>query len=102
MALKIGPASPEEHAFACQVNDRLVTIGAKVLPFEMVNSENGERHYHLTFQCGSKRTVVTADTPFHYDSVDDVVRQVQQWLATAGAGERWTTDLEKADGPDAA
>jgi hypothetical protein len=98
MTLKIAPPSPEEHAFACQVNDRLVGTGARVVSFTLVNPKNQARTYHLTVQAGSKRTVLTADAPFHYDPPEDVVAKVKEWIGSASAGERWTTDLERADG----
>jgi hypothetical protein len=96
MTAKIAAASTEEHAFAGEVNKRLVTTGARVVPFSMVDPDKPTT-YHLTVSCGAKRTAFTADSPFHYDAIDDVVTKVQQWLAGAAAADRWTTDLEKAD-----
>jgi hypothetical protein len=97
VTLKIAAASPEEHRFAAVVNARLTDTGARVLPFEMVNAENGARTYHLTLQYGAKRTVITADSPFHYDPPEDVTRRVREWMASAAQASRWTTDLEAAD-----
>ncbi len=95
--LKIAPASPEEHAFASEVNARLKVSGARVTPHEIVNTQTQAKTYHLVLQCGSKRTGLTADSPFHYDAVEDVVKRVHQWLAGAKLADRWTTDLGAAD-----
>lgn len=98
MALKIQPASPEEHAFAAQVNKRLAG-DAFMHPFCMFNTETGTIvDYRLTFQCGRKRHTIMADSPFHYDPIEDVVKRVREWMGHIGQGERWTTDLERADG----
>lgn len=97
MPLKIHPASPEEHAFASQVNKRLAGDAA-VHAFCLVNTENETRHYGLTFQCGSKRHTITADGPFHYDPVEDVVKRVREWMAGSSAGDRWSTDPKYAEG----
>jgi hypothetical protein len=96
--LKIAPASPEEYVFAVEVNRRLAGTGASVVAFTQVDSDKQPKSYGLTFQCGSKRHTITADAPFCYDAPDDVVRRVQQWMAQVGNADRWTTDLEKADG----
>lgn len=98
MALKIAPATPEEYVFAQEVNKKLAAVGASVHAFTRVDSETDAKSYGLTFQAGSKRTTITADTPFCYDAPEDVVVRVKQWLAAASQGERWTTDLERADG----
>jgi hypothetical protein len=97
MTLKIAPATPEEYAFAQAVNQQLTGTGASVHAFTQVDSDKQPKSYGLTFQCGSKRTTITADAPFCYDAPEDVVVRVKQWLAAAAAGERWTTDIERAD-----
>lgn len=99
MTLKIQPAPPEEQAFAAQVNKVLHGSGAAVHPYLLVDTETGRvQEYRLTCQCGSKRHTISADGPFHYDPAEDVIKRVREWMAAAGAGERWTTDLERADG----
>lgn len=98
MTLKIAAATPEEYAFAQAVNQRLVGTGASVHAFTREDSETQAKTYGLTLQYGGKRTTLTAESPFHYDSPDDVVVRVKQWLAATSQGERWTTDLERADG----
>jgi len=97
MALKIQPASPEEHAFAAEVNKRLTE--AKVIPFAMADPANPETPptYHLTVQLGSKRTTLTADAPFHLDSPEDVIKRVNEWSVSLRASNRWSTDLKYAD-----
>jgi hypothetical protein len=97
MTLKIAPATPEEYAFAQAVNQKLVGTGASVHAFTMIDSESGRQSYRLTLQCGSKRTTLSADAPFHYDPPEDVVAKVKEWIDSASVGERWTTDLERAD-----
>jgi hypothetical protein len=97
MTAKMQSATPEEYVFAQEVNRRLVGTGASVHPFCMLDPETQARTYHMTMAAGSRRHTILADSPFHYDPPEDVVRRVHQWLAAAGAGERWTTDPEKAD-----
>jgi hypothetical protein len=97
MTLKIAPATAEEYTFAQEVNRKLASTGASVHAFTRVDTENKTACYGLIFQCGSKRETITADTPFCYDPPDDVVARVQRWMAGVTAGDRWTTDLERAD-----
>jgi hypothetical protein len=94
--MKIAAATPEEYALAQEANRLLASVGASVHAFAMHDPEIGSHSYRLTFQCGQKRTTVSSETPFHLDAPEDIVRQVQQWIASGG-GERWTTDLERAD-----
>jgi hypothetical protein len=98
VALKIAPATAEEYTFAQEVNRKLASTGASVHAFTRVNTEDDTRTYGLILQCGAKRETITADTPFCYDPPDDVVARMQRWMAGVTAGDRWTTDLEKADG----
>jgi hypothetical protein len=99
--LKIASATAEEYIFAQDCNRALAGAGASVHPFCMVeHHDDGHetRSYRLTMQCGGKRSTLQADSPFHYDPPDDVVRRVKEWIAGACHSGRWTTDLEKADG----
>jgi hypothetical protein len=96
MPLKIAPASPEEHAFAAEVNKRLPD-GAKINAFELVEAESERRFYGLTFQYGSRRTTMQADSPFHLDPPEDVIKRVRDWIAGLSAANRWSTDLKYAD-----
>jgi hypothetical protein len=98
MTEKIASATPEEYVFAREVNRRLAGTGASVHPFTMIDSESARQSYRLTLQCGGKRTTLSADAPFHYDPPEDVVAKVKEWIDSASAGERWMTDLERADG----
>ncbi len=45
MPLKIQAASPEEHAFAAQVNKRLAGTGARVNAYETVDKDSDAREY---------------------------------------------------------
>jgi hypothetical protein len=97
MPLKIAPAFPEEYAFATEVNKRLASTGARILPFTMTDPESQASTYHLTFQLGPKRHTIAADAPFHLDSPDDVVGRVHDWIAGVGATERYSPDLKYAE-----
>ena len=97
MPLKIQAASPEEHAFAAEVNKRLASTGARVNAFTTVDTETEEKSYRLTFQYGSKRTTIAANGPFHYDSPDDVVDRVKRWLASSGSNNLYSPDLKYAE-----
>ena len=95
--MKTQPAQPEEYAFAAEVNAQLNGQGAAVIPFMQYMAADDRYHYALTFQCGSRRHTITSDTPFHYDSVDDVVKRVEQWITGTRMSNRWTTSLEDAE-----
>jgi hypothetical protein len=99
MPLKIAPASPEEHAFAAEVNKRISDNGgaARVHAFTLIDTETEAKTYHLAFQYGSKRTTIAADSPFHLDPVEDIIKRVQDWIAGLSAANRWSTDLKYAD-----
>lgn len=94
--LMIGAAIPEERAFAADVNKRLAD-GVTVHPFERAPAD-GEREWCLTFQYGTRRHTISSESPWHYDSPDEVVRRVMDWVARAHQANRWTTSLEAADG----
>lgn len=92
--IKIEPASQDEHAFASRVN--LALDGkAAVSPFCSFNEETQARTYGLVFSYGSKRYTITADSPFHDDPVEDVVKRVTRWLA-GGAGQLYSPDPKYA------
>jgi hypothetical protein len=94
---KIAPASPDEYIFADEANRKLAAIGARIVAFTMADPESGSQTWHLTFQCGAKRQTIMADSPFHHDPVEDVIKRVQEWVAGAGAGERYSTDPKYAE-----
>ena len=91
------PAQPEEYAFAVEVNRQLAGQGAAVVAFMQHDPATDRYQYALTFQCGSRRHTITSETPFHYDSVDDLVKRVEQWIAGIRTTIRWTTSLEDAE-----
>ena len=95
---KIEAASQEEHDFAAKVNLALEQAGgrASVSPFCRLDEDTQARMYGLVFSCGSKRHTITADAPFHYDSPDDVVARVKQWIATAGGRELYSDNPKYA------
>jgi hypothetical protein len=97
MPLKIQAASPEEHAFAAEVNKRLATTGAKVNAFTVLNEDRLSHVYGLVFTYGPKRHTITADAPFHYDSPDEIVEKVKRWLASSGGNDLYSPDLKYAE-----
>jgi hypothetical protein len=97
VSLKIQPASREEHAFAERVNGLLADTGARVTAFSLLNTETEVRGYGLTFSCGTKRTTINADSPFHYDPPQDVVKRVREWLAKGAHADRWSTAVKYAE-----
>jgi len=97
MPLKIQAASPEEHAFAAEVNKRLNGTGAKVNAFTRMETETQAISYGLTFQYGPKRYTITSDGPFHSDSPQDVVDRVKRWLAGSNANNLYSPDLKYAE-----
>ena len=97
MPLKIQAASPEEHAFAAEVNKRLASSGARISAFSLLNTETETRSYGLVFTYGPKRHTITADSAFHYDSPDDVMDRVKRWLASSGSNNLYSPDLKYAE-----
>jgi hypothetical protein len=100
MPLKIQAASPEEHAFAAEVNKRLASArcaGARISAFSLLNTETQTRTYGLVFTYGPKRETISDPTPFHYDSPDDVVDRVKRWLASSGSNNLYSPDLKYAE-----
>ena len=97
MPLKIQAASPEEHAFAAEVNKRLASTGARISAFSLLDAETQTRTYGLVFTYGPKRETISDPTPFHYDSPDDVVDRVKRWLASSGTNNLYSPDPKFAE-----
>ncbi len=97
MPLKIQAASPEEHAFAAEVNKRLAGTGARISAFSLLDIETKADSWGLVFTYGPKRHTITADAPFHYDSADEIVEKVKRWLASSGSNNLYSPDLKYAE-----
>jgi hypothetical protein len=97
MPLKIQAASPEEHAFAAEVNKHLSDTGARISAYSIVNTDLGTISYGLVFTYGPRRRTITSDAPFHYDSADEIVDRVKRWLASSGTNNLYSPDLKYAE-----
>jgi len=91
----ISPASSEEQAFANEVNKLLGPDGGKVQPY--TSERNDKTTYCLLFWLGAKRTTITSETPFHYETPQSVSERVKEWVERSRQSNRWSTDLADAD-----
>ena len=97
MPLKIQAASPEEHAFAAEVNKRLASTGARISAFSLYDIQTDTASYGLVFTYGPKRHTITSDIAFHHDPPDDVVDRVKRWLASSGTNNLYSPDPKFAE-----
>lgn len=94
MALKLRFPSADEQRFCEECNGLLCNHGARVSAYEVLHPDDSST-YHLTFEAGSKRKSVSSPTPWHYETPQDVVAQVLDWIHGVRQSQRWTTELPK-------
>jgi hypothetical protein len=95
--MKSIPRPPDAplQSLARLINHRLANIGASV-NFYRIEHPDQRIDTGIIFSCGPRRANVVTQTPLGEADADDIVANVNAWVAELRPESKWTTDPNEA------